>query len=217
EDDEEDSGPSLVEKYLRDIQRIQAGNFQYSSTEKKQLENLKATGRQAELRQSRVNENYMGGTLQGELRSGRSRYAQEIADDAMINAMQVGTDAINELDLQTSQAVTDLEQAIKEDRLRQVAEKYGLLQEQDRQRSDEYSKLQERLLEYAKLQNTITNQSRASLENDYNLAVSQGYRGTYRDFLQEQESNKLLGKYAPQSSNSGSSSTIDSIMAWANS
>lgn len=201
-DDGKDKSPSLVEKYIRDIQRIQAGNFKYSSTEKKQLENLRATGRQAELRQSRVNENYMGGTLEGELRSGRSRYAQEMADDAMINAMQTGTDAINDLDLQTSRTITELEQSIKEERLRAVAEKYGLLQEQDKQRSNAYSDLQERLLKYATLQNTILNQSRASEENDYNLAVSQGYRGSYRDFRRETQSNKSLGTRAPRSGSS---------------
>lgn len=160
DDDEEDDGPSLIERYLRDVQRIQEGNFKYSATEKANLENLRRTGRQAELRQSRVNDNYMGGTLQGELRSGRSRYAQEIADDAMINAMQKGTDAINENDLQTQKIVSELEQDIKEERLRQVAEKYGLLQEQDRQRNDRIQELQQNILDYQKFQAEVLNAER---------------------------------------------------------
>jgi len=219
DDDDEDDGPSPMERYLREVQQIQAGKFKYSSTEKKNLENLRATGRNLELRQSRVNDNYEGGTLQNELRSGRSRYAQEIADDAMINAMQYGVDQINEIDLETQKGIVELEESIKEERLRAVAEKYGLLQEQDRQREDVTQNIQKNLLDYQKLQATIQNQSRGSVENDYNLAISQGYRGSYRDFLREQESNKLAGKYAPRassSSNSGSS-TAQALTAFLNS
>jgi len=160
QDDDEDgerTGPSPLERYMREVQEIQSGNFEYSGSEKTSINNLRRTGRQAELRQSRVNDNYEGGTLQGELRSGRSRYAQELSDDAMINAMQTGTDAINEVDLQTSKSVADLESSIKEKRLRQVAVNFGLLQEQDKQRNNIAQQLQSNIFEKQKLDAQLMN------------------------------------------------------------
>lgn len=197
DDEDEDEGPSLVDKYLREVQRIQSGNFEYSATEKKSIDNLHRAGRDAELRQSRVNENYMGGTLQGELRSGRSRYAQEIADDAMINAMQTGVDAINEIDLETQRLVGELEQSIKEERLRQVAENYGLLQEQDRQRIDVSQNLQENLLEFQELQANILNNSRTGLMKEYEFAVANGFNGSIIDFERAMARAGRASKFAP--------------------
>lgn len=199
DDDEEDDGPTLAERYLKEVQRIQSGNFKYSSTEKANLENIRRTGRDMELRQSRVNDNYQGGTLQGEQVSGRSRYAQDMADDAMINALQFGTERINDIDLQTSKGVAELESAIKEQRLRDIATKYGFLQQQDQMRIEETANIQEALIEAQKAQAIIDNYNRTNDTRNYEFSV---LNPGFNSFLAQQEKNELYSKYAPSSSTS---------------
>lgn len=193
-----DKKESQLSKYLKEIQRIEAGKFTYSPTEKANLENIRSTGRQLELRQSRVNDNYMGGTLQGELRSGRSRYAQEIADDSLINAMQHGTEKINDIDLETSKSVAELENSIKEERLRQVAEKYGILQEQDKQRDDVTQNIQKNLIDYQKAMAMIDNYNRTNATKEYEFGLK---NPGFSDYQRQQNINAQLRTRA--NSNSG--------------
>jgi hypothetical protein len=98
----------------------------------------------------------------------------------MISAMQTGVDAINEVDLQTQKSVVELENSIKEERLRQIAENYGLLQEQDKQRNDVAQQLQQNMLDYQKLQADLMNEER-NLKYKYdNLAFQRENAGANR-------------------------------------
>lgn len=204
--DEEEGEKSTLEKYLDEIERIQSGNFNYSRGEKQQFETLKANARNMELRQSRVNANYQGAVAGLSSRTGRARYATELAQDEMNMALQTGVDAINELDIQKQQAINELEEAVKNNRIQQINQKYGIIMQIEKQQSDAVAEMNKQMMDYMKLYNDIENDKLTSKSKDYLFSKTEAGSG----FNQWERSR---ANYRPVSSGSSGLTAVDKEIA----
>ncbi len=111
-------------KYTEQIESIQNGTFPLSPYEQRQIDDVVNKFNQLKEEQKQYNQNYKSGITQLELTSGRARYAGQLSEGNIKNAVDQGVAKIAEIDAAAASAVNSLRIALQEQNYKRISAAY---------------------------------------------------------------------------------------------
>lgn len=158
-------------------------------------------------RQIVANQQFEGGTNVSLAMNGYNSFVPELAQQEIQQAVQVGIDKLKELDLQLADKLNEVRQSIISNKVDLIKENFNMYKESLDQRRTSLNDLRGLLNDSESYLTNAINEGMTSDIKEYNLAVSQGYDGTYMEYLDYIRGGALSGKN--KSSSSSSSSVAD--------
>lgn len=110
-------------EYESSLSDIESGNL--SPSERKMLRTARSIMGEEIAAQKLANKNFEAGTTQMGIRSGRQRYAPEIQSGYQKAAVDQGIAKVHDLNIQMESKIAEMEQDLKEGKLKEAREKYN--------------------------------------------------------------------------------------------
>jgi len=187
-----------INSVTENINSIMAGNFSMTNDEKLLLEGVRQTYAKARALQEDLNKRQQGGQQIVEARTGRSRYAPEIAQANINKRVQDGLDKIAEIGLEEQINLAKMRQDITDRKLKQAASQYDMLMDLRKERRDEIMDMNKFMLEITKEQRMQQNDELSRMIKQTQLANQKRSAGvsvlTFEDARRYDLPESLIGK-----------------------
>ena len=164
----------VMDNYVSEVNNIMSGDFPFTEIEQAQMDEISERYTNLEKLQYIANRNYEGGIGIQSRMSGRQRYAQELYQDDMRNAVQDGLSRVKDINAQASREMNELRAAIQDNRVDDITDKYNLVMQSLGQRQDVLNDIRDTISAAEKNQREIDDQNKTEARFEYEYLVNIG-------------------------------------------
>lgn len=166
-----------IKSVTDNINNIQAGNYNMTQDEQLMLEGVRQTYAKARAFQEDLNKRQFGGQQIVESRTGRSRYAPEIAQANINKRIQDGLDKVAEINLEEQINLAKMRQDITDRKLKQAGDNYDRMLDLRKERRDEIMDMNRFMLDITREQRQQMNDTLDRQLTEIKLADEKKARG----------------------------------------
>lgn len=172
---------SAYQDYISQMNSLKNGAIPLTSTEQALVDSTNQSFQRQEDSQALANKNYEGGTAVLNARTGLDRYAPEIAQQNIANAVQYGISKIADIDSKRVEAVAKLQQGFDDQNYKLITDSYNAYKDLSNDKLSELNTLHSTIYNQEKDQAAATQAAAQQAETErHNTATEEAAAaGTY--------------------------------------